>query len=195
MSFANVTSVVALFVALGGTSYAAITVTGKSVVNGSLTGKDVKRESLGSRHVKGLVARDFKGRRFPRGPVGPAGAPGAAGAAGAQGPAGPQGAQGVQGVQGPTGATGPAGATTVTTRFSGLVVRPSGGGAGTIQATATCLAGETATGGGFGIGNSANNDDDQVRYSNREGQAHRVIVDDWAGDGAEVRAHVNCASP
>jgi hypothetical protein len=83
----------------------------------------------------------------------------------------------------------------VTTRFSGLVVRPSGGGAGTIQATASCLAGETATGGGFGIGNSANNDDDQVRYSNREGQAHRVIVDDWAGDGAEVRAHVNCASP
>ena len=59
----------------------------------------------------------------------------------------------------------------------------------------TCLAGETATGGGFSIGNGSNNDDDQVRYSNREGQGHRVIVDDWAGDGAEVRAHVNCASP
>ena len=98
-------------------------------------------------------------------------------------------------VAGGAGATGPAGATTVTTRFSGLVVRPSGGGTGTIQATASCLAGETATGGGFSIGNSGINDDDQVRYSNREGQAHRVIVDDWAGDGAEVRAHVNCASP
>ena len=193
MSFANVTSVVALFVALGGTSYAAITVTGKSVVNGSLTGKDVKRESLGSRHVKGLVARDFKGRRFPRGPVGPAGAAGAPGAAGAQGPPGPQG---VQGAQGQTGPTGPAGATSVTTRSSALVTRAASGGVpGTIQATATCLAGETATGGGFSIGNSGINDDDQVRYSNREGLGHRVIVDDWAGDGAEVRAHVNCASP
>jgi hypothetical protein len=193
MSFAYVTSVVALFVALGGTSYAAITVTGKSVVNGSLTGKDVKRESLGSRHVKGLVARDFKGHRLPRGKRRPTGAAGAPRAAGAQGPAGPQGVQGVQGQTGPTGA---AGAASVTTRSSALVTRaPSGGVAGTIQATATCLAGETATGGGFAIGNLGKNDDDQVRYSDREGQTHRVIVDDWAGDEAEVRAHVNCASP
>jgi hypothetical protein len=192
MSFANVTSVVALFVALGGTSYAAITVTGKSVVNGSLTGKDVKRESLGSRHVKGLVARDFKGRRFPRGP---AGATGAAGAPGAAGGAGAQGAQGPQGPPGPPGSPGAAGATTVTTRSSALVTRPPGGGAGTISAIASCEPGETATGGGFSIGNSAINDDDQVRHSNRQGQTHRVILDDWAGDGAEVRAHVNCASP
>ena len=39
-------SLISLFVALGGTSYAAITVTGKDVRNGSLTGADVKDRSL-----------------------------------------------------------------------------------------------------------------------------------------------------
>ena len=38
-NYSNVISTVALFVALGGTSYAALTVTGKNVRNSSLTGK------------------------------------------------------------------------------------------------------------------------------------------------------------
>lgn len=45
-------SLLALFVALGGTGYAAIIVTGKNVKNSSLTGKDVKNSSLTGKDVK-----------------------------------------------------------------------------------------------------------------------------------------------
>jgi hypothetical protein len=45
-SFANVTSLLALVVALSGTAYAAVTITGKNVKDGSLTGADVKNGSL-----------------------------------------------------------------------------------------------------------------------------------------------------
>jgi hypothetical protein len=38
----------ALAVALGGTSYAAVTITGKNVRNSSLTGADIKNNSLTS---------------------------------------------------------------------------------------------------------------------------------------------------
>ncbi len=37
-SYANVTATLALFLALGGTSYAAISITGSNVQNGTLTG-------------------------------------------------------------------------------------------------------------------------------------------------------------
>ena len=43
LSYANVVATLALFIALGGTSYAALTITGNNVKNVSLTGRDVKR--------------------------------------------------------------------------------------------------------------------------------------------------------
>jgi hypothetical protein len=52
LSYANVMSTVAVFVALGGSSYAALTISGKNVKNGSLTGKDIKPNSLASRQIK-----------------------------------------------------------------------------------------------------------------------------------------------
>ena len=52
LSYANVVATLALFVALGGSSYAALTITGKNVRNGSLTGKDVKRNSLTGRQIR-----------------------------------------------------------------------------------------------------------------------------------------------
>jgi hypothetical protein len=55
LSYANVMSTIAVFVALGGTSYAALKVTGKNVKDGSLTGKDVKNRSLGARDIKSGV--------------------------------------------------------------------------------------------------------------------------------------------
>lgn len=84
LSCANVVASIALFVALGGTGYAAITITGKNVKNGSLTGTDVKNGSLGTVDVKNgsLLSKDFKagqlvaaapGARGPQGPVGEAG--------------------------------------------------------------------------------------------------------------------------
>ena len=50
--YANVVATLALVVAMGGTSYAAVKITGKDVKNGSLSGKDVKNESLTGKDVK-----------------------------------------------------------------------------------------------------------------------------------------------
>jgi hypothetical protein len=93
LSYANVMATIAVFVALGGSSYAAIKVTGKSVVNSSLTGKDVKNSSLTGDDVKGgsLLSSDFGTGQLPAGPQG------------AQGPQGPQGAPGAQGLRGERG--------------------------------------------------------------------------------------------
>jgi hypothetical protein len=81
----------ALFLALGGTTYAASTaligkntVASPQVVNGSLQAKDLSAKAR----------KALKGNRGPRGLRGAQGAKGATGA---------QGAQGVQGVQGPAG--------------------------------------------------------------------------------------------
>lgn len=60
---ALVISLIALFVSLGGTGYAALTISGKNVRNESLTGKDIKRGSLGGSDVKNgsLGGSDVKG--------------------------------------------------------------------------------------------------------------------------------------
>lgn len=46
LTYANVVATLALFIALGGTSYAALVVTGASVRDGSLTGKDLRDSSV-----------------------------------------------------------------------------------------------------------------------------------------------------
>jgi hypothetical protein len=124
LGFANVTSLLALVVALGGTSYAAVTVTGKNVKDSSLTGRDIRNKSLTGTDVKdssltsrdiknsSLLAADFKSGQLPagaRGVDGAAGARGLDGAAGARGAAGLPGAPGAKGDQGLIGLTGPIG--------------------------------------------------------------------------------------
>jgi len=85
----NAVAYLALFVALGGTSFAAATViTGKNVKNSSLTGADVKNSSLTGTDVKrqSLTPSDFKGSvqgdTGPQGPKGDNGPPGASGLTG-----------------------------------------------------------------------------------------------------------------
>ena len=99
-TFSNVVSALALFIALGGTAYAAVTVTGKNVKNGSLTGADVKNNSLTGSDVKGLGPADFTAGVLPAGAQGPAGAKGDTGAAGANGTNGADGADGAPGISG-----------------------------------------------------------------------------------------------
>jgi hypothetical protein len=72
LSYANVVASLALFAALGGSSYAAISITGAQVRDGSLTGRDVRDGSLTGRDVrdKSLLARDFKSGQLPAGPAG-----------------------------------------------------------------------------------------------------------------------------
>ncbi len=84
--YANVTSTLALIVALGGTgAYAANTIGSKDIRNGQVKHADVGRDAITSSKVKdgSLRARDF-----PQGAL-PSGAAGATGAAGRTGPPGP----------------------------------------------------------------------------------------------------------
>jgi hypothetical protein len=102
----------ALFVALGGTAAATLSVTGASIKNGTVTGRDVKDCSLGARELTKRAVGSLRGQTGatgPQGPAGPRGATGATGPAGPSGPAGPEGPQGPQGAQGPTGPPGPDG--------------------------------------------------------------------------------------
>jgi|GEM_PF-5097054 len=79
LTYSNVTATLALFIALGGSAYAAVEVTGQDVVDGSLTGKDIKKKSVSLDRL----------RTAPKGPQGVAGPKGDPGPAGERGPAGP----------------------------------------------------------------------------------------------------------
>lgn len=137
--YADVMSTLAAFIALGGVSYAAI-----SLPKNSVAGKHIKKNAVASSDVKdgSLQEGDFKAGVLPStlsgsegsdgsdgsngsdgvdgvdgvdgkdGATGPQGAPGPAGPqgpAGPLGPAGPQGPKGNTGTQGPEGPAGPAG--------------------------------------------------------------------------------------
>ena len=68
----NVVGYLALFVALGGTSYAAV-----SLPRDSVGAREIKKDAVSSSEVKdrALRARDFKAGQLPRGPIGPPGPP------------------------------------------------------------------------------------------------------------------------
>ena len=102
LTFANVTSMLALTIALGGTSYAAITLPRNSVGSAQIKAKAVKNSDLASSAVTSakvkngtLRAQDFAVNQLPAGPRGLTGANGANGAAGPTGPQGPAGTVGV----------------------------------------------------------------------------------------------------
>ena len=52
LSFANMMSVLALFIALGGTSYAVARINGSTLVDRSVAGKKLKRDGVGGREVR-----------------------------------------------------------------------------------------------------------------------------------------------
>jgi hypothetical protein len=52
LTYANVMSTLALFAALGGTSYAALHLTGRDIRDGSLTGRDFRTNSIGGKRIK-----------------------------------------------------------------------------------------------------------------------------------------------
>jgi hypothetical protein len=105
LTYANVMATAAVFIALGGVSYAAqgavsSLITGSKIKNSSVTGADIKNSSLtgGDIKNKSLTSADFRGS--VRGP---------AGHAGPQGPQGIPGVKGDVGAKGATGTTGPRG--------------------------------------------------------------------------------------
>lgn len=88
-------SLVALTVALGGSSYAAIKLPRNSVGN-----PQIRRSAVTGDKVQdgSLFANDFAAGQIPKGPQGDTGPQGPQGATGQQGPAGAPGAQGPAGV-------------------------------------------------------------------------------------------------
>ena len=102
---AMVVALMGLFVALGGSSYAALKVGSKQIVNNTIRSKDIRNNQVSTRDVKNgsLLSQDFKPGQLPPGPSGPQGIPGA------KGDTGPPGAKGATGNTGPAGFTGPKG--------------------------------------------------------------------------------------
>src|SRR5690349_11276425 len=68
-----IVALIALFISLGGTGYAVVTITGKNVKNSSLTGRDIRNGTVKSPDVAGLRAGDFKPGELPAGAQGPKG--------------------------------------------------------------------------------------------------------------------------
>jgi hypothetical protein len=99
LSFANVVSLMALFVALGGTSYALATgsIGSREIKNNSVRSKDIRNNAVRSRDIRNndltgcdvkdasLLAKDFAAGQLPAGPAGtrgPTGDPGPPGISG-----------------------------------------------------------------------------------------------------------------
>ena len=106
LTYANVTATLALFIALGGTGYAAMSLPKNSVGAAQIRGRSVGHSELAANAVQSdrvrdgsLQAQDFSaqartvltGERGPSGPPGPAGPAGTAGAPGAGGAKGDPG--------------------------------------------------------------------------------------------------------
>jgi Collagen triple helix repeat (20 copies) len=111
LSYANVMATIAVFVALGGSSYAAVQLSANSVGTkqlkaGAVTAKKVKDSSLLVRDFRASQRRLLQGpqgRQGQQGPQGPQGPQGRQGERGPQGPHGERGQQGPQGIQGAPG--------------------------------------------------------------------------------------------
>jgi Collagen triple helix repeat (20 copies) len=125
LSYANVMATAAVFIALGGSSYAAVTLTKDSVKSRHVKNGAIKRADLGGNAVTGdkvkdhsLSVQDFAPGQMPGGAQGPAGPPGHDGQAGPQGPQGEPGARGPEGDTGPQGPQGEPGIVDTTQFFT-----------------------------------------------------------------------------
>jgi hypothetical protein len=138
LTYANVMATVALFVALGGSSYAALglgrnSVGARQIAPNSVHKSELAKGSVGTAEVinGSLLSEDF--RIPPRGLKGP------------KGDRGPIGPVGPKGVPGPRGLDGLPGATNAVVRLGSAYEAAPGSGA---LLQADCEAGERAIGGG-----------------------------------------------
>jgi hypothetical protein len=179
----TVAAYLALFIALGGTSYAAVTlsvnsVKSKHIVNGQVKRPDIRNNAVNSAKVArgSLLASDFAAEQLPAGP------------------------------KGDTGAQGAPGATNVIIRLGPTSTTPVSG--QTYVSRVDCLSGERATGGGFTASTAGADDVVQINRpisgvsggtlddeAGRQPTGWSVQVVDTGSDGTSVRAWVVCASP
>jgi Collagen triple helix repeat (20 copies) len=116
LTYSNVTATVALFVALGGTSYAASTLSAGSVGSrqlkaGSVGTRQLADNAVTPRKLAPSTIRLFKGQKGDTGPQGEQGA---------QGPQGPPGTPGVNGANGTSGTNGSPALSALVGRIDGL---------------------------------------------------------------------------
>ncbi|HEV7483620.1 MAG TPA: hypothetical protein VGO13_11035 [Solirubrobacterales bacterium] len=186
LTYANVIATLALFLALGGATAYAASLGKNSVGN-----KQLKKNAVTGAKVKdgSLLAGDFKAGQLPSGERGPVGE------------------------RGPQGVAGAPGATSVVTRY-GYEGKPKEDETG--QSFASCLPGETVTGGGFEIfgepeeveyellssgptAGEANVESDVVYTPPEDGSpatGWRVLIDNGEpSDTVFFRAYVMCARP
>ena len=90
---ATLVAYLALFVALGGSSYAAVRIGSPQIVDNSVRSRDIRNNDIRSTdiHDGSLLAADFKAGQLRPGPRGNAGPPGTPGPAGAPGQTGAPG--------------------------------------------------------------------------------------------------------
>ena len=79
-------ALIALFIALGGTGYAAVKINGKNIKNGTISGKKLKNRTLGTAKLTTAARRSLRGQR---GATGATGLPGPKGDKGDPGPVDP----------------------------------------------------------------------------------------------------------
>lgn len=172
LTYANVVASLALFIALGGSSYAAIELRKNSVTSASIgreqvKGPDIAKNAITTPKVKdfSLLANDFRAGQLPAGPAG------ARGERGETGPRGPQGLPGLSGLE---------------RVYASGVGNNSNSPKST---TATCAAGKVAISAGYDIsgakepdvspGGLANVIADVVIPSNPESTPGSVFIEAW----------------
>jgi hypothetical protein len=163
----SVLALIALFVALGGVSYAAVTINGKNIQNNSIPGKKLKNRAVTNAKVK---ANSLRANRLTAGAR--ASLRGAQGERGPQGLAGPQGPQGAAGTALAYAQVDDATPSFVAQRTSGFsaVTRPAGG--------RYCLAPNAAVvAQAFSGGFAARPTVASVEYGNTANQGGQVIVE------------------
>jgi len=167
LTYANVVATLALFAALGGSSYAAISITGKQVRDGSLAGRDVHNGSLTGKDVRNrsLLATDFKQGQLP---------------------AGPQGPKGEQGAKGDPGAPGLSGYEVITGPNSAVLAPGQTG-----EAIASCPSGKKAIGAGI---NSDSALAFETSYPVTNDTQWRVVAKNVGGTTSSFRALAVCAT-
>ena len=173
LTFANVMSVTAVFIALGGSAWALTrnSVGPRQIKPDAVRSSDIKENAVKSPHVANgsLLGEDFAAGQLPQGP------------------------------QGEPGPEGPAGAVRVTVRTGAQVtVNPISEN----TATADCLPGERATGGGWelvdlgGSGSVTDFRDRPIQNAGETPVGWRVVL--WnptQNVPSTVRAFVLCAGP
>lgn len=142
ISYANVMATVATCIALGGTSYAAL-----SLPRNSVTSKQLKPGSVKSSDIKNgtVSARDLKRGLLPANTAASS-VPGPAGPAGARGPAGANGTNGTDGADGTVGEV----------RLVRADLAVADGNFGAVEMT--CPEGTRALGGGSSVQETGAND-------------------------------------